>query len=211
MMLPSILRIRLILILVLAGSFSAGCATQKTRFYVLSPLDSGAGLVNETHEKGSLSVEIASLRLPRYLERSQIVTRTGQNRLERAKFHQWGESLQKNMIRVLARNLSRLLATPEIAVSPHRPPAPPDFRIELEVMQFERGSDGQVRLSAQWRLSGGRDRKTLTTQITELETAVVEGGEDFDHTISAMTTLFGELSRIIARAILEHANGRSGP
>lgn len=209
-MMPSILRIRLVLVFVLAGIFSAGCAGQKTRFYVLSPLDSGVGLVNETQEKGSLSVEITSLRLPRYLERPQIVTRTGQNRVERAEFHQWGGSLRKNMIRVLARNLSQLLATPHIAVSPHRLPAPPGFRIELAVMQFERDSDGQVRLSAQWRLSRGKDRKPLATQITELKTPVVEGEEDFENTVAAMSTLFGELSRIVAEAILEHVDGTSG-
>ena len=108
------------------------------------------------------------------------------------------------MARVLAKNLSQLLATPNIAISPHRPPAPPDFRVELEVMQFERVSDGQVKLSAQWRLSRGKDLKPLSTRITELASPTLPTGTDLEHTVSAMSTLVGELSQIIGRTILKH-------
>ncbi len=126
----SFLRIRLFLIFVLEGSFLFGCmaaTTPATRFYVLNPLDSGISLVSETDQKGSLSVEVASLRLPQYLERPQIITRSSGNRLERAEYHQWGGNLRKNMIRVLAKNLSQLLATPDIAISPIVPRPPPIF------------------------------------------------------------------------------------
>ncbi len=213
-MLRPFLSIRPVLVFVLAGSFLSGCITPSlhtTRFYVLNPLDSSAGLVSDTDRKGPLSVEVASLRLPQYLERPQIVTRSSENRLELAEFHQWGGNLRKNMIRVLAGNLSQLLATPDIAISPHGPPAPPDFRVELEVMQFERDSHGQVRLSVQWRLSRGSDRRPLMTRITHLASPDVQTGTDFEHTVSVMSTLMGELSQIIGRTILEHVHGRSDP
>jgi len=214
MMLLSFLRIRLFVVFVLAGSFLSGCiktTTPATRFYILNSLDSGANLVSKTDRKDPLSVEVASLRLPQYLERPQIVTRSSGNRLELAEYHQWGGNLRKNMIRVLAKNLSQLLATTDIAISPHRPPAPPDFRVELEVMQFERNSRGQVTLSSQWRLSRGKDLKPLSTQITELTSPTVPTGSDLEPTVSAMSTLMGELSQIIAQAILKHLHGGSGP
>ncbi len=78
-------------------------------------------------------------------------------------------------------------------------------------MKFERDSDRQVKLSAQWRLSRGRDLKPLATQITELASPTIPAGSEFEHTISAMSTLIGELSQIIGRAILEHVHGRSAP
>jgi uncharacterized lipoprotein YmbA len=204
------LRIRIVMFLVLAGSFLCGCittTTPATRFYVLNPLDPGVNLVSEIDRKGALSVEVASLRLPQYLERPQIVTRSGENRLELAEYHQWGGNLRKNMMRVLAQNLSRLLATPHIAIYPNRPTISPDFSLELEVMQFEMDSDRQVRLSAQWRLSSGKDRKPLTTRITDLASPVCQKGEDFEHTVSTMSKLFGELSQIIGSAILEYVHG----
>jgi uncharacterized lipoprotein YmbA len=207
-MLSSTLRIRLFVTFVLAGCFFFGCGKAGTRFYVLNPLDSGASLVSESAHKGRLSIEVVSLRLPQYLERPQIVTRSSGNRLVLAEYHQWGGNLRKNMIRVLSKNFSQILDTPHIAISPHRPPGPPDFRVELEVMQFERDAERKVRLSAQWRLSSGKDREPVTTRITELLSPVVPGDPDFEHTVSAMSTIFGELSTIIGQEILKHVNMR---
>ncbi|MBW1796883.1 MAG: membrane integrity-associated transporter subunit PqiC [Deltaproteobacteria bacterium] len=211
MMLLTFLRIRMVLAFLLAGSLLSGCITTShpaTRFYVLNSLDPGVSLVSKTDRKCALSVEVASLRLPQYLERPQIVTRSSRNRLELAEYRQWGGNLRKNMMRVLAQNLSRLLDTPNIAIYPHRPPVHPDFRVELEVMQFEGGADGQVRLSAQWRLLRGKDLKPLVTRITDLASPVSQKGGDFEHTVSAMSKLFGELSQIIGSTILEHVHGR---
>ena len=214
MMLLSFLRIRLVFVFVLAGGFLIGCVTKTTpttRFYVLNPMTPGAGLANDSGMKGELSVEVASLRLPQYLERPQIVTRSSGNRLELAEFHQWGGNLRKNMMRVLAKNFSQILATPNIAISPHRPSIPPDFLVELEVMQFERDSHGQVRLSTQWRLSCGKDRMPLATHMTDLSIAMVPAGPDFEQTVSAMSTLLGELSQIISREIVKNVNKSSDP
>ena len=158
-----ILRIQWILIFVLAGTFLSGCIPTNpaiaTRFYVLTPVDSTTPPVRQPDPNRPLSVEIATLHLPQYLEKPQIVTRSGINQLELAEYHQWGGNLRKNMIRVMARNLSHLLATPEISMAPFRPLAPPDFTIEMEVMQYEADAQGQVRLSAQWRIFQGTGKK----------------------------------------------------
>jgi uncharacterized lipoprotein YmbA len=214
MMLSSFLRTWLVPVFVLAGSFLSGCiatTTTTTKLYVLNPLDSGASLVSKADQKDSLSIEIASLRLPQYLERPQIVTRSGENRLELGEYHRWGENLKKNMVRVLSKNLSQLLATPNIAIAPHHPPTSPDFRVELEVMQFERNSDGHVRLTARWLISRGKDRQPLVTQITDLASPVVHTGPDYALTVAAMNTLFGELSQIIGQEILKQVHERSVP
>ncbi len=208
----SLLQKCLFLAFMLAGSFLPGCmttTTSATKFYVLNPLASSASLMSETDHKGLLSLEVVSLRLPQYLERPQIVTRSSGNQLELAEFHQWGGNLRKNMMRVLAKNLSQILGTPNIAISPYRPPTPPDFRIELEVMKFERDHDGQVRLSTQWRLSRGKNQSTLATQITDLTSPTVHTGPDYEHTVSAMSALIGELSQIISQEILKNVHRSS--
>ena len=195
----------------LSASFLVGCMgkpTPATRFYVLSPLEADVTLVNETESRGAISVEVASLRLPQYLDRPQIVTRSSENRLKLAEFHQWGGNLRKNMMRTLARNLSQLLATPNIAIAPYRPPIPPDFLIDMEVMQFERNFSGQVQLSTQWRLSRGEDREVLKTQITDLTSPSATEGSDFEHIVSDMSLLLGELSQIIGQEILIHIEGK---
>ena len=205
-MLLSLSRIGKISYFLLAGCLLLGCIssnTPATKFYVLNPLDPGESLLKDTDPKEPLSLEVASLRLPQYLERPQIVTRSTGNRLELAEFHQWGGNLRKNMMRVLAKNLSQLLATPNVFLSPHQPQTPPDFRIDIEVMKFERDPDGKVRLSVQWILSRGQDRKPLITQMTDLTGQEEQTESDLETTVSSMSALMGELSVIISREILK--------
>ncbi len=190
-----------------AGCLLWGCIssnTPATKFYVLNPLEPGQSLLKDTDPEGPLTVEVASLRLPQYLERPQIVTRSTSNRVELAEFHQWGGNLRKNMMRVLAKNLSQLLATPNVFLSPHQPQSPPDFRIDIEVMKFERDPDGKVRLSVQWILSKGLDRKPLTTRMTDLTGQEEQADSDLETTVSSMSALMGELSVIISREIVNN-------
>jgi uncharacterized protein len=190
-----------------------GCVSSgdPTRFYVLNPMDPGPTVLKGEPSKAPLSLEISALRLPQYLERPQIVTRASPSRLDLAEFHQWGGNLRKDMLRVMAKNLSQFLATPHISISPHSPQVPPDFRLEMEVMKFERDPGGKVRLSIQWSLTAARDAKLLSAQITELESPSVTLGPDMEPTVTAMGLLWGELSRIIAEAVWKHASGRAVP
>ncbi len=200
------LRIRLLWILLPGILLLSGCITstsETTRFYVLNPLDKEAVMLDKATREAPLSLEVAILRLPQYLERPQIVTRSGKNQLDLAEYHQWGGNLRKNMIRVIAKNLSMFLDTPNISIAPNRSAIPPDFRIELEVIQFERAPDKLVQLTVQWRLSSIEHRKPLAVRITELTSPPVQTGPDFEQTVSAMSTLLGELSRKIGKIILE--------
>lgn len=189
-------------LLLLSGCIST--SIEKTRFYVLNPLDTSvAAISNSEHRASELALEVDLLRIPRYLEKPQIVTRSGKNRLEFAEYHQWGGNLRKNMMRVIAKNLSLLLKTPNISIAPNRSSSSPDFRIELEILQFERDFDGRVKLSVQWRLSD-KDRMLLATQITELTSPNVPAAPDFEQTVSTMSSLLGEFSQIIGKSILGH-------
>jgi uncharacterized lipoprotein YmbA len=195
-----------LIVIFIATGLLAGCmaAKSETRFYVLSPIGEAAGRPGDVKARGPVSVEVMWVHLPQYLERPQIVTKSGENRLDLAEYRQWGGNLRKNMTRVLAKNLSILLHTPQIAMAPHHPPDPPDFRVEVEVMSFERGPDRRVRLSAQWRLSGRGDGRPPVTRICELSSPEIEDqGPDLDSTVAAMSGLLGELSRRIAQAIAE--------
>ena len=194
----------------LSGCFGINPITP-TKLYVLNPVEYKAPLVNGMENPSLLSVEIASLRLPRYLEKPQIITKTHQNQLTMEEYHQWGGSLRKNMTRVLAQNISKLLATPNVTSPPFRPSPPPDIRVDVEVMQFEADDKGQVKFSAQWRLSRGKNGKTLTTRITDIKREIKRKiekqepgeGSDFDAIVLTMGNLLGDFSHIMAREIRE--------
>ena len=139
--------IRLSLVYLFFAVFlTQGCSSGgvNTRFYVLDPLDSHKVLAEEEVKKNGPSIEIVSVSIPQYLERPQIVTRNNKNELYLAEFHQWGGNLRQNMIRVLAKNLSQLLCTSDVSISRRDPRSPADFRIQAEVLKFEKDPDGKV-------------------------------------------------------------------
>ena len=51
----------------------------------------------------------------------------------------------------------------------------------------------------------------LATHMTDLSIAMVPAGPDFEQTVSAMSTLLGELSQIISREIVKNVNKSSDP
>ena len=182
----------------------AGCAGAKgppTQFYVLSPLN--APTTSGT-QRAALVVDVAAVDLPEYLDRPQIVTRTGTNRLEMADDHQWGGNLRKDMARILAENISRLLGGEVTAGTQPAPLA----RVEMEVMRFERMPEGRVTLAANWSISLGRDRRRVAARFTELESDPVPA-DDYTGIAAAMSDLLGRLSQTLADEVRAQAKGHS--
>lgn len=184
----------------------SGCLTGKqpqTRFYVLDPMPASEPALAGATRSPPLAVDIAALRLPQYLERPQIVTRAANNELKLAEYHQWGGNLAKNIMRISARNLARLLDTAQITIFSRRPPTAPDVRIEINVLQFERGPDARVVLSAQWRILAGREGSLKIARISELYSEPLPAKAPVDATVRAMSKLIAALDREIALAIIE--------
>lgn len=184
----------------------AGCAgsAKDTRLYVLGPVAATAPAA------GGPAVVVAAVRLPQYLDRSQIVTRSGDNRLELAEFDLWGGNLRQDLARVLAENLSRLLGSERVVAAPHSLSAPAAFRVEVEVLAFERGPDGRVRLAAKWWLTRGTDAAPLAgTQAAELLGAPLGEAAGFDAVVASMSQVYAEFARGIAQAI--RAGGAAKP
>ena len=193
----------LVLFTILGVPMLTGCLSKEapeTRFFVLSPIEVAQNAAAQS-SADALSLELASVRLPPYLERPQLVIRVGGNQLKLLEFEQWGGNLSKNLARVVAHNLSRLLGTTNISIAPQRAPLPADARIEIEIMQFERLPDQHVHLIAHWRLLGARGQPALATRLTRLRSENATTSDQIEGTVAAMSELVGELSMLIADQI----------
>ncbi len=96
-----------------------GCASQPSRFYLLSALpNTERWRLRERRVSRARPLESARSTLPRYVDRPQIVTRTSPYELNLAEFDRWAESLDANFARVLADNLSFSFPPARVAVSP---------------------------------------------------------------------------------------------
>ena len=95
----------------------AGCGiTKPSRFYILTPVEEPGAA---DHAIQGPAVGIGPLRFPDYLDRPEIVHRSGDNQVHYAVSDRWAEPLKATFSRTLAENLSVLLPTDHIL----RPPA----------------------------------------------------------------------------------------
>lgn len=197
------------LIVVLVFCLLSGClggGGNSVRYYLIDPV--GTETPAEKPSR-ALAIEITDLHIPQYLERFQIVTRDGSNRLHLSENNQWGENLRKNLMRTMSQNLAGHLATIDIGTPLNRSASIPDYRIQVDITRFERGVDGVVRLDASWQISKGSD-KVLGTYLSDLEGAAAVAENDYGSIVTAMQDLYAQLCTRIADSIIAQENKSHG-
>jgi uncharacterized lipoprotein YmbA len=177
----------------------AACAgTTPTHFYTLSSLMAAPGEAMPAAAK-NLTLGVGPVTLPEYLNRPQIVTRDGSNRMILADFDSWIEPIDGLFARTLAEDLSLLLGTDEVVQLPERRPVQLDYRVAVDVMRFDVDSNGNAVLDARWQLSRDDDERLLRAA----RSTVVEPVKPGDQAAAAqgLSRALGAMSRQIAAAI----------
>ena len=177
----------------------AGCGgNAPSRYYFLSALPEGGGAGSPSTPERGVAVGVGPVRLPDYLNRPQIVTRSGPNEFQLAEFNQWGGQLEAEFSRVLAENLSVLLPAYRVAIFPWSMPYAAQYRVQVAVVRFEADATGEVALVARWSVIGKDGKEVLQRQSSLREAA---GRQDYDATVAAMSRALAALSREIAAAL----------
>jgi uncharacterized protein len=197
-------RLRTVLALLAACLVAAGCAsTLPSKFYTLTPLkavDATAG-VTPVGEGDVLAV--GPVRLPDYLDRPQIMTRSEGNEIRMAETERWAGSLQEDVSRVLVENLSALLAGKRVAAvrwsSVMQTMAPFRTRLAVEILRFEGTVGGTVVLKARYALLGPDGKNVISAG----ESIVREpaGGGDYEALAAAMSRALAVFSKEVAAAV----------
>lgn len=174
---------------------AAGCSSPPTRFFVLAP-SPGAQPLGVGQD---VAVGVGPVEFPEYLDRPQIVTRTGEHELNLADFDRWAEPLKDNATQVLAENLAVLLPSHKIATYPWKRSTPIDYQLAAKVTRFDQTEGGEAVLNVRWRLlnsDGG-------TELFARESLYAErpSGTTVDATVAAMNRCLARFSREIAGAI----------
>ena len=136
-------------LLLLASLVLTGCATEPSSFYTLSSTLPAAERSTSLADKG-LAVGIGPVRFPAFLDRPQVVSRIGANRLLVDEFHRWGGSLDDDFPRVLGENLAQLLGTSRILIEPAEVRFALDFRVVANVLSFEGTPEGDAVFKVRW-------------------------------------------------------------
>ena len=185
---------------VLSLAALVGCsASQPTQFYTLSGIDDASGASIEK----PMRLGVGPVYLPAYLDRPQVVTRSGANRMNVSEFDQWAEPLETTFQRVLTENLSDRLDTDQIATLPARRNVDLDRQVEVEVTRFDADEAGRVVLDARWRIFDGRGDRLLHRGRSLTEERVAAAG-DYEQIAAAMSRCLGAMSGEIANALVTH-------
>jgi len=188
-MMKSIVSIVLLFALVVLG---AGCASQPSKFYTLSPT------AEPGEAKESFSVAVGPVYIPPLVDRPQMVVNVGPNQVGIDEVNRWASPLQNEIARVVAQNLARKLGTQMVSVFPQSTATGASYRVMIDVMRFESAPGKSVNLDCIWNVRGAKE-KSFRSGRTTVSEAVSDGSTA--GLVAAHSRALGRLSGDVAEAI----------
>jgi len=179
----------------------AGCTgtSGPATFYLLRSTENGSqGSISTTGGSKNISILVGPITLPDYLDRTQIVTVTGEHMLALDEFSRWAESLQESFYRVLIEDLSSLLNTPEVYGNNQSGSISADYQVTIDVTRFDVVPGGNAVLTAFWSIS--KDGNVPSIRRKSVLRAPVSA-TGFPGVVDAQNRTLTAFSRDIASAI----------
>jgi len=176
------------------------------QFYSLHP-----AVANATGAPLDLALAIGPAQFPRALARSQIVTRAGGSRVNVDEYHVWSAPLEYEFLRVLGDNIASDIQSDRIAVYPKEAAFKVDYRVTLDVLQFDGVAGNSVTLRARWAIAPATGDAIAVGSFAQTEPAhAVTEADNYDALVSAHSALIGDLGRLITAKLRELFNHREG-
>jgi hypothetical protein len=180
----------------------SGCggSSQRVEFYTLNPLTDMRAQANTPATDQKLSIGVGPVEIPEMLDRPQIVTRTGPNKLSIDEFHRWAGRLDEGFAGVLAENISVLLATDQVAVYPWPADFKPRYRVAVKIRYFEGQWGKDVLLETVWSVSSQQSQQTLNVRKSVIRESLAPE-PDYEVLVAAHSRAIAQLSREIVKEI----------
>ena len=189
-----------IAVLTVCLNAAAGCSVldpqpDHTQFFVLSPM---AEPTESPALHGSV-VALGPVKLPDYLSRLEIATRTDENRLSFSDTKRWAEPLDVNFTRVLSQDLAILMNLGEVVSYPWFADVKVDYQVPVQVSRFEADDGGNVVLQARWSVKAVKSGALVYAKDSRIVQEIVqEKGADDTAAVGAMNAAVTQLAREIA-------------
>ncbi len=178
----------------------AACAeTKPSSFYLLSPIASPSGTKPAAEGPNSVALAVGPVKLPKHINRAQMVTYASPNKIKLAEFDRWGEPLADNFARVLGDNLAFLVPTQRIVIYPWRGGTPFEYQVTVEVSSFAVRPPGEAVLVARWAIFTKKGERVIMSWRSSFGQKV--GAPGFESAAAALSKLVAELSRDIATTV----------
>jgi uncharacterized lipoprotein YmbA len=140
-------------------------------------------------------IGVGPIVLPDYLDRPQIVTRTGDNELKLDEFHRWAGELKNGITHVISENLSILRPTDRVYSFPLNRSIPLDILVKVEFIRFDGVLGDIFILEAKWSIYGEKEKKELLMRSSSFREPVE--GQEYSDFVAAQNRTLADLSRDI--------------
>lgn len=185
--------------------FNSGCLslgegdTQPALYYTLEPVD--VSPIQSEQSVEPIIVGLDGIEVPSYLDRREIVVRTGDNELRYTARHLWAERPSDSLQRLLSMNIERQAS---MGMEVHSLPWPdhsnPEWVVRLNIESFEgqESPSAELLLEATWTIQSTRDG-TIAKQghYTGSQLAWKKG--DYSHLARGLSKGLADLGRLIAK------------
>ena len=190
--------IRICLTVLILCALGACARTRPTHHYLLGTLPDTAAQVKTVGASSSPTMRIVRVELPDYLDRSQIVTRSGKNEVELGEFQRWAEPLKIQIARVLAENLSVLVPGAPAVEDPVSAATTVARRVRVRVRRFEGRLGGEMLLDATWNIETSAGQAETPARHAIYREAA---GPTYPSLVEEQRRLLERLSRDIAEVL----------
>jgi uncharacterized lipoprotein YmbA len=187
-----IVMLRTILVIATLAVFVSACGrSPAVKYYTLTETPIAA-----TGEATDMAVTIGPASFPRSLARNQIVTRKSVEQLNVDEFNVWSAPLQYDFLRVLGDNVATELNSDRIVIYPTSASFDVDYRVILDVMQFDGALGENVILRVRWAIKppGGEVSAVGSFSKTQV---IAQGDKSYDALVAAHSAAIAELSQAI--------------
>ena len=180
--------------------FLGGCSsTPPVAYYTLNTLPETQQEIPAAVMDDTIAIGVGPVDFPKFLDRPQIVTRKSQNQIQVSEFHRWAGSFPGDFARVLAKNISILLPTDQVAVYPWGDQFSPTYWIKLDVEQFDGQLGEGVVLDVSWIVMDKEGTNKLVVRKSRVEEAVLD--KAYEALVEAKSNALVTLSRIIVEEL----------
>jgi uncharacterized lipoprotein YmbA len=181
---------------VLLATILGGCGSSPpVTYYDLEVMETGGVADAETRA----IVGVGPLRTPRYLSRSQFVTRRGDGTVVIDDFNRWVEPVDDAVYRIVAGNLDRLIDDAVVVAFPYTHNAQLDYQLIGRISRFDADKDGTAVLQLQWGIISSREEFLVPPRRVRYEAAAES--QDYAALARAMSEVLQQFSRDVARSL----------
>ncbi|MDB5905434.1 MAG: hypothetical protein JWM26_4312 [Betaproteobacteria bacterium] len=174
------------------------------RFFTLASEPASAAPASA--DTAAYLVVVGPVTIPEIVDRPQLVTSAGANRVEIAEQARWAAPLKSEIPRVIADHLARQLEGARTATSDERGAGAPDYRVIVDVQRFDSSAAGAT-IQASWAIRMKEGLAPLTGRSVVAEPA----GAGFDALVAAHSRALTRVSSDIADAIRASLGSAGAP